>query len=344
MKEDLKFIKKNLDLEKFLKLLDNTIQDTNERDIYNKLIDCCKTKTLEKDKISFFLGGRIPKLDKSMYEGNFFELVSENFKVLKSISKKSAIYEDRYLYQLIKSKINKTFYITVYHKYDNTNDGYFVTYKSENQKDALIKLKDLSKKPIRYISSGKVIYDETDKTYNELNTDEAIQLAIRNIKELENFPDKFKKDKQVMSAVISVNSSAIKFADESLKKDRSFILNLVHTWSDILKYADKSLRKDKSIVLKAAKNWSSALEFADESLKKDRSFVLELVKQGGFSLFYVDKIFRKDRLIVKEAVTNDGGSLELVDESFKKDKSIVNLAIKSYGTALQYAHSKLKKR
>ena len=59
------------------------------------------------------------------------------FKVLKSISKKSAIYEDRYLYQLIKSKINKTFYITVYHKYDNTNDGYFVTYKSENQKDAL---------------------------------------------------------------------------------------------------------------------------------------------------------------------------------------------------------------
>ena len=36
MKEDLKFIKKNLDLKKFLKLLDNTIQFTNERDIYNQ--------------------------------------------------------------------------------------------------------------------------------------------------------------------------------------------------------------------------------------------------------------------------------------------------------------------
>ena len=162
MKIDLHSLKKNLDLKKFLKELDKIIKWTNERDIYYKFIDCCATKQIPKNKISSLMDRETgPKLDELMADGKFFETISKNFKKEKSITISS--YRDKeqgWEYQLINSKINKTYYVTVYQFYDHTNDSYFVTYKSKDMKDAYEEMKSLSKKPIYLMSKNKITYDE----------------------------------------------------------------------------------------------------------------------------------------------------------------------------------------
>ena len=133
MKIDLKYLLLNLDLEKFVKLLNKTVKWTNEKDIYYKFIDCCQNKQMSKKNISSLIDREtVLKIDELMADGNFFRIISKNFKVIKSISRQSKMYGDMgYDYQLIKSNINNIFYVTVYQSYDYTNDSYFVTYKSK---------------------------------------------------------------------------------------------------------------------------------------------------------------------------------------------------------------------
>jgi len=158
---DLKYFKKNLDLKKFIKQLNKITQWTNEKDIEYKLYDCCTTKEHPKIQYNLITEDTMEKIEKLMWDGKFFQTISDNFKILKTIFKKSKKYEDMgYQYQLIRSDINKAFYVTVYQFYDNTNDGYFVTYKSKDKKDALEKMKVLSKKPIYLISDNQITYDE----------------------------------------------------------------------------------------------------------------------------------------------------------------------------------------
>lgn len=158
---DLKYLQKNLDLKKFIKQLDKIINWTNEKDIEYKLYDCCTSKEYPKIGFDLITEDTMEKMEKLMWDGKFFQTISDNFKVLKTIFKKSKKFKDMgYQYQLIKSEINKTFYITVYQFYDNTNDGYFVTYKSNDKKNAVNKINALSKKPIYLIADDKTIdYD-----------------------------------------------------------------------------------------------------------------------------------------------------------------------------------------
>ena len=158
---DLNYLKKNLDLKKFVKLLNKTTKWTNQKEIEFNFYDCCTSKEYPKISYLQITKDAIEKVEELMWDGNFFEMISNNFKVESSISKKSKKYADMsYQYQLIRSDINKAFYITVYQFYDNTNDGYFVTYKSKDKKDALEKMKVLSKKPIYLISDNQITYDE----------------------------------------------------------------------------------------------------------------------------------------------------------------------------------------
>ena len=161
--------------------------------------------------------------------------------------------------------------------------------------------------------------------------------------ELENLPDEFKKDKDVVLAAVKQNVHALEYADDSLKKDKEIVLIAVKQDGDALRYADESLKKDKEIVLIAVKQYGTTLEYADDSLKKDKEVVLLAVKQSGYALKYADDSLKKDREIVLEAVKASGNNLQYADDSLKKDKEIVDAAVKQDERASQYADISLKK-
>ena len=161
--------------------------------------------------------------------------------------------------------------------------------------------------------------------------------------ELENLPDEFKKDKDVVLAAIKQGGSNIQYADESLKKDKEIVLEAVKQEGYALEYAGESLKKDREIVLEAVKQYANALEYADESLKQDKEIVLAAVKNYGAAFEYADESLKQDKEIILIAIKDYGAALEYADDSLKKDKEIVLIAVKQDGNALQYADDSLKK-
>ena len=172
---------------------------------------------------------------------------------------------------------------------------------------------------------------------------EALKIVKESGYELENLPEEFKKDKDVVLAAIKQGGSNLQYADESLKKDKEIVLEAVKQEGYALEYAGESLKKDREIVLEAVKQYANALEYADDSLKKDRDVVLEAVKQNGVAFEYADESLKQDKEIILIAIKDYGAALEYADDSLKKDKEIVLIAVKQDGNALQYADDSLKK-
>ena len=337
MRIDLKYLKNNLDLKKFIKALNKTHNWGNDKDLYYIFLESCGTSEIAGDALSDYISTKLYNIfDDSFFSGRFLPLISKNFKLIKTnfVSDTFDEYEEKrehWIHQVVSSKINKIFYVIVYQGYDYTNDGYYVHKKFTEKEKALDYIKN-RKKEIweRY-------YKNRDKDLDPL------RIIFENGTKFKSLPDRYKKDKKVIYAAMERDPKVLKYADESIKKDKSFILQVVGLWLDVLKYADISLRKDKLFIQEVVRKDGSALDYVHPILKKDKSIVLAAVKSKGWVIHYADKSLTKDKLVVMEAVKSDGGALEYVDESFKKNKSVVLEAVKSYGTALKNAHESLKK-
>ena len=57
-----------------------------------------------------------------------------------------------------------------------------------------------------------------------MKKDEALELVKEDGSELENLPDIFKKDKEIVLAAVENNDLSLEFADINLLKDKKFIL------------------------------------------------------------------------------------------------------------------------
>ena len=337
MRIDLKYLKNNLDLKKFIKALNKTHNWGNDKDLYYIFLESCGTSEIAGDALSDYISTKLYNIfDDSFFSGRFLPLISKNFKLIKTnfVSDTFDEYEEKrehWIHQVVSSKINKIFYVIVYQGYDYTNDGYYVHKKFTEKEKALDYIKN-RKKEIweRY-------YKNRDKDLDPL------RIIFENRTKFKSLPDRYKKDKKVIYAAMERDPKVLKYADESIKKDKSFILQVVGLWLDVLKYADISLRKDKLFIQEVVRQDGSALEYVHPILKKDKSIVLAAVKSKGWAILYADKSLTKDKLVVMEAVKSDGGALEYVDESLKKDKSVVLTAVKADADALEYAHKSLKK-
>ena len=91
------------------------------------------------------------------------------------------------------------------------------------------------------------------------------------------------KNGQIVSeANYKENSSALKYADDTLKADRELVLEAVKNRASALEYANDAFKADREGVLEAVKNavknYGYALKYADDSLTNDREFMLEAIK------------------------------------------------------------------
>jgi|TARA_B100001964_G_C13846833_1_gene428340 hypothetical protein len=148
-------LKKYFDLKKFIKLLNKTRRTIDGFDIYYDYLDSCSHDSVDWEVYA----NQITRHDQKLYEefrasfpkGLFFKKISSNFKVEKI---EYVDYYDQYVvYQIIKSKINKTYYIAVYSGWnyaatpdDPIRDSYYITKKFKEKKSALKFIKGKRKK------------------------------------------------------------------------------------------------------------------------------------------------------------------------------------------------------
>ena len=132
MRIDLKYLKNNLDLKKFIKALNKTHNWGNDKDLYYIFLESCSTSEISGDALSDYISTKLYNIfDDSFFSGRFLPLISKNFKLIKTnfVSDTFDEYEEKrehWIHQVVSSKINKIFYVIVYQGYDYTNDGYYV--------------------------------------------------------------------------------------------------------------------------------------------------------------------------------------------------------------------------
>ena len=135
MKEiDIKYLKKNFDLKKFLKFISKPSGIEENFEIYYDFIKACETKEIKSDQLFDILENQKKDIMYSFVDkfanGKFFTFLSKNFKVLdvwyiKEAGNFDPSLREFYSVQLISSKMDKKYYIASYHsKHTVINDSY----------------------------------------------------------------------------------------------------------------------------------------------------------------------------------------------------------------------------
>ena len=73
---------------------------------------------------------------------------------------------------------------------------------------------------------------------------EALKIVQESGRELENLPDEFKKDYEIVLEAVKNHGSALEYADDSLKKDKEIVLIAVKQDTSALQYAADNIKKN----------------------------------------------------------------------------------------------------
>ena len=145
------YLKKKLDLNLFLKLIyKNRSSFGNDMSIFYDLILACATKEITNEMLSNAIYDDeklYNSLSDGFIDGSFFKKISDNFKrvhwtnITEAKTKENKwTYDEKhhsFSFYVIKSKIDKRFYVIVYQMWDYTNDGFYCRKKFKSKKEAV---------------------------------------------------------------------------------------------------------------------------------------------------------------------------------------------------------------
>ena len=146
MKIDINYIKKNIDLNKLVKKFDELERSYNEDIILFQILESCPD-IIDKDGMevevrSLMTEDLLSKLSDLSRKGDLLSTMSKNFELIEEIDFETNY--ATYFLQSYYSKINKSFYITLYSVRDY-NDAHFIEFKTEKKNEVNKKLKSIKK-------------------------------------------------------------------------------------------------------------------------------------------------------------------------------------------------------
>ena len=144
MKIDINYIKKNIDLNKLVKKFDELERSYNEDIILFQILESCPD-IIDKDGMevevrSLMTEDLLSKFSDLSRKGDLISTMSKNFKLIEEIDFETNY--ATYFLQSYYSKINKSFYITLYSVRDY-NDAHFIEFKTEKKNEVNKKLKSI---------------------------------------------------------------------------------------------------------------------------------------------------------------------------------------------------------
>ena len=146
MKIDINYIKKNIDLNKLVKKFDELERSYNEDIILFQILESCPD-IIDKDGMevevrSLMTEDLLIKLSDLSRKGDLISTMSKNFELIEEIDFETNY--ATYFLQSYYSKINKSFYITLYSVRDY-NDAHFIELKTKKKNEVNKKLKSIKK-------------------------------------------------------------------------------------------------------------------------------------------------------------------------------------------------------
>ena len=163
---------------------------------------------------------------------------------------------------------------------------------------------------------------------------------------LQEAPDEFKRDVEVIEEAVQRNPASIQFMDISLRNNAKFFTKLFLKYHDykILDYIGDELKCNADFLLCILrKGYLKVMEYASQELLLQKSFVLQCHELNPELLKNIPLEFFNQYENVQELVQKDGLCLRYASDELRGNKAIVRLAVNQNVEAFQYASEQLRK-
>ena len=147
---------------------------------------------------------------------------------------------------------------------------------------------------------------------------------------LEDFSERLRADKEVVTAAVGSAWNALGYAAEELRGDRDVVLTAVGHDGYALQFASDELKDDKEIVLTAIATYEGdVLEYASERLKDDKETVLSAVRRSENSIGFASERLRHDGDVIHAVLDACPGQFENLPEDVQEDLDFILFGLES---------------
>ena len=147
---------------------------------------------------------------------------------------------------------------------------------------------------------------------------------------LEDFSERLRADKDVVTAAVGSAWNALGYAAEDLRGDRDVVLAAVGHNGYALQFASEELKDDKEIVLSAIATYEGdVLEYASERLKDDKETVLSAVRRSENSIGFASERLRHDADVIRTVLDEHPGQFENLPEDVQENLDYILFGLES---------------
>ena len=147
---------------------------------------------------------------------------------------------------------------------------------------------------------------------------------------LEDFSERLRADKEVVTAAVGSAWNALGYAAEELRGDRDVVLTAVGHDGYALQFASEKLKDDKEIVLSAIATYEGdVLEYASERLKDDKETALAAVKRCGDSIGFASERLRHDGDVIRAVLDEHPGQFENLPDDVQENLDYILFGLES---------------
>ena len=147
---------------------------------------------------------------------------------------------------------------------------------------------------------------------------------------LEDFSERLRADKDVVTAAVGSAWNALGYAAKELQADRDVVLAAVGHDGYALQFASDKLRDDKEILLTAIETYEGdVLEYASDRLKDDKETVLSAVRRCENSIGFASERLRHDKDVILAVLDAHPGQFENLPEDVQEDLDFILFGLES---------------
>jgi hypothetical protein len=168
---------------------------------------------------------------------------------------------------------------------------------------------------------------------------------------LENAPNEFRKDKEIIKNILSINSldytintfaKNFKLISEELQYDEDILQIALKKNGEYLKYGSNKMKDDKNIVCNAISTYPEVIKCISDRLKNDYQFISHLIVKNIQVYPYLLEKHRDDDEIAMTVIMKKVELLRYSSIRIRSNPSFIRLATSKSVDIFKYASNELK--
>lgn len=171
---------------------------------------------------------------------------------------------------------------------------------------------------------NNAIIENIEDIFNDIGNEESIKI-------LDDIPDYYKDDKEVMLAIMEANNNInplLGYCSERLRSDPLFVYEAVKISDHNFEQADIELQNSKEFVLKCLGLSKFLIEDAPEQFLDDKDCAIAAIKRKGLHAFVVisDRL-KNDKEVAIAAIDYQPICYDVISATLKNNKEIILFAM-----------------